>query len=121
MPSLWKFGLGFLSVEPDGVPHVDASVLITESGLQLNAGDMTFRSGLVHMDEIVTKNGKLYLQGEEPLAATNKFWYQHFAPYEEGGSGRVMIEFYDQERIVAIFKSNDDDVGTGGTGIWVQN
>ena len=78
MPSLWRIALGFLSAESavlpfineatqsnhdstgisahgsffhrlDGVPHVNASVLVTESGLMLNAGDMTFQSGLVDM------------------------------------------------------------------------
>lgn len=73
MPSLWKLGLGLLSVESAltsfmsqehsamqsnhdgtsvstyGVPHVDASVHISENGLLLNAGDMTFQSGLVHI------------------------------------------------------------------------
>ena len=83
MPSLWKIGLGFLSVEstllpfinqeneaiaknfdsasvsvqvnsllhrPDGVPHVDVFVVVNESGLVLNTGDMTFQSGRVHMN-----------------------------------------------------------------------
>ena len=78
MPSLWRIALGFLSAEsavlpfmneamqsnhdsisisahdsflhsPGDVPHLNASVLVTESGLMLNAGDMTFQSGLVHM------------------------------------------------------------------------
>jgi len=154
MPSLFKIGLGLLSVEsallpfinqeneampknldsasvsllesllhrPDGVPHVNASVVVNQSGLVLNAGDMTFQSGLVQMKENVMTDGKIYYQGDEPLTpGTNQFWYQHFAPYEEGGSGRVMIEFYDQDSIVAIFKSNDDNVGMGGTGVWHQN
>jgi hypothetical protein len=46
--------------------------------------------------------GKMYFQGGEPVEGTNKFWYQHYAPYEEGGAGRIMIEFYDQDKIVAI-------------------
>jgi hypothetical protein len=44
----------------------------------------------------------MYFQGGEPVEGTNKFWYQHYAPYEEGGAGRIMIEFYDQDKIVAI-------------------
>ncbi|OAX34021.1 hypothetical protein K503DRAFT_774983, partial [Rhizopogon vinicolor AM-OR11-026] len=64
---------------------------------------MTFQSGLVQMKENVMTDGKIYYQGDEPFTpGTNQFWYQHFAPYEEGGSGRVMIEFYDQDSIVAI-------------------
>ena len=46
--------------------------------------------------------GKVYFQTEEPLSGMNKSWYQHFAPYEVGGPGRVIIEFYDQDTIVAI-------------------
>ncbi|OAX42597.1 hypothetical protein K503DRAFT_766568 [Rhizopogon vinicolor AM-OR11-026] len=65
-------------------------------------------------------DGKIHSKGEELLTpGTNQFRYQHFAPYEEGESGQVMIELYDQDSIVAIVHTaNDDNVGMGGTGVW---
>ncbi|OJA21379.1 hypothetical protein AZE42_09397 [Rhizopogon vesiculosus] len=136
MPSLFKIGLGLLSVESALLPFIDqeneampknldsASVSVLDSLIHRPDGiphGHEFQSGLVQMKENTITYGKIYFQGEEPLMpGTNQFWYQHFAPYE-GGSGRVMIEFYDEDSTVAIVidevhTANDDDVGMGPGG-----
>ncbi|KIJ06174.1 hypothetical protein PAXINDRAFT_20619 [Paxillus involutus ATCC 200175] len=68
--------------------------------------------------------GTLYLRGENPKIGSNGFNAQQYPPYppldgDELASGRVTIDFWDENRITGVFKTNVGNYISGGTGTWI--
>ncbi|KIJ17493.1 hypothetical protein PAXINDRAFT_167548 [Paxillus involutus ATCC 200175] len=72
--------------------------------------------------------GTLYTIGEPPTAGDSFFNAQQFPQYPpvpgkvQGNSlaGRVLIDFWDGERITGVFKTNEENFVSGGTGEWLE-
>ncbi|KDR73939.1 hypothetical protein GALMADRAFT_250625 [Galerina marginata CBS 339.88] len=62
--------------------------------------------------------GTLFRARNAPLPqGENTFWMQQY-PANDGGVGRTVIEFYTDNVITAVFKTNVDNFGTAGSGSW---
>ncbi|KIJ60229.1 hypothetical protein HYDPIDRAFT_32484 [Hydnomerulius pinastri MD-312] len=72
--------------------------------------------------------GILYLVGENPQPGPNGFNAQQFPKYPpltdepqvNSLAGRVVIDFWSEQRITGVFKTNADNYVSGGNGMWVK-
>ncbi|KIK80771.1 hypothetical protein PAXRUDRAFT_833341 [Paxillus rubicundulus Ve08.2h10] len=63
--------------------------------------------------------GTLYLRGQNPGIESNGFNAQQYPPYPGVPSpGRVTIDFWNDNRITGVFKTNVSNYISGGTGSW---
>ncbi|KAF8834696.1 hypothetical protein BDN67DRAFT_975830 [Paxillus ammoniavirescens] len=82
------------------------------------------------LQDCINKPGTLYVRGEYPPPGQSGFNAQQFPQYPlKGGAelpgatsvaGRVVIDFWNQQRITAVFKTNAENYISGGTGTWFQ-
>jgi len=64
-----------------------------------------------------TRKGHLYFRGEPPASGDSEFWIQQYPPYF-GGDGRLVVEFWTDSSITAVFKTDDNNFGAAGKGSW---
>lgn len=65
--------------------------------------------------------GTLFRARDAPLPqGETTFWMQQY-PSSGGGIGRTVIEFYTNNVITAVFKTNVDNFGTSGSGKWTTS
>ncbi|KAF8836165.1 hypothetical protein BDN67DRAFT_1014903 [Paxillus ammoniavirescens] len=62
--------------------------------------------------------GTLYLVGENPAVGSNAFNAQQYPAYQSASAGRVTIDFWNDDRITGVFKTNVDNYVSGGSGTW---
>ncbi|PBK60047.1 hypothetical protein ARMSODRAFT_1009485 [Armillaria solidipes] len=114
-----------LAVSADGTAKVqDATGFVTVSDgvVTVTAGGKKFTSKPLggYVKDISTR-GTLFFrpEGASVLEGDNEIWYQHYPSYETGGLGQVVIDFWTDDKIVAVFKTNvDNDHGSWGEGTW---
>ncbi|KAI6155885.1 hypothetical protein BKA82DRAFT_1008598 [Pisolithus tinctorius] len=76
------------------------------------------------LKDCVDKPGTLYVRGSLPPSGPSGFNAQQFPPYpsreQETASvaGRVIIDFWTNEKITAVFKTNAENYVFGGAGVW---
>ncbi|KIJ17491.1 hypothetical protein PAXINDRAFT_167546 [Paxillus involutus ATCC 200175] len=91
----------------------------------IHTGPFTYPSFIPYpVQDCTDVQGILYVVGENPRLGSNGFNAQQYPPYPllDGGelpSGRVTIDFWDDNRITGIFKTNVDNYVSGGTGKWI--
>ncbi|PBK79830.1 hypothetical protein ARMGADRAFT_1040478 [Armillaria gallica] len=116
-----------LAVSADGTAKVQdwaASVRVADGVVTVIAGTKVFKSKPLSGDiKDVFAVGTLFFRAEATsvLDGDNEIWYQQYPSYETGqvADGRVVIDFWTDDKIVAVFKSNvDNDYGSWGQGTW---
>lgn len=58
----------------------------------------------VKLPDIAGRKGTLFLRGTAP-SGDSTFWIQQYPPYI-GGEGRLVVEFWNKERIQAVVSSS---------------
>ncbi|KAK0232772.1 hypothetical protein IW262DRAFT_23120 [Armillaria fumosa] len=117
-----------LAVSADGTPKVkDAAAYVTvaNSVVTVEVGDKKFTSKPLSpsVENVPRTAGTLFYRpkGTPVLAGGNEIWYQQYPSYKTGkvADGRVVIDFWTDDKIVAVFKTNvDNDYGRWGQGTW---
>ncbi|KAK0232771.1 hypothetical protein IW262DRAFT_1451250 [Armillaria fumosa] len=118
-----------LAVSADGTPKVqDAAAYVTVAGgvVTVEVGDKKFTSKPLSggdVEDVPRTLGTLFcIPGSTPLlVGDNDIWYQQYPSYEtdQVTNGRVVIDFWTDDKIVAVFKTDvDNDYGRLGEGTW---
>ncbi|KIJ17494.1 hypothetical protein PAXINDRAFT_9448 [Paxillus involutus ATCC 200175] len=121
---------GFLTVFTTSQPGEPLAQNITVNVPSLyiefqHTGPFTYPSFIPYpVQDCTNVPGTLYLRGQNPEIGSNGFNAQEYPPYPPlpGGelpSGRVTIDFWDDNRITGVFKTNVGNYISGGTGTWI--
>ncbi|SJL05210.1 uncharacterized protein ARMOST_08576 [Armillaria ostoyae] len=114
-----------LAVSADGTAKVqDAFAIITvrDGIVTVTAGGKKFTSKPLGGGDVsnISTTGTLFFrpEGASVLEGDNEIWCQHYPSYG-GGLGQVVIDFWTDDKIVAVAKtSTDNDHGSWGQGTW---
>ncbi|KAF8834697.1 hypothetical protein BDN67DRAFT_975832 [Paxillus ammoniavirescens] len=120
---------GFLTVFTTSQPGEPLAQNITVyiPGLYIefrHTGPFTYPSFIPYpVQDCTNVPGTLYLRGQNPEIGSNGFNAQQYPAYPplhgELPSARVTIDFWDENRITGVFKTNVGNYISGGTGTWI--
>ncbi|KAK0456944.1 hypothetical protein EV421DRAFT_1729464 [Armillaria borealis] len=100
-----------LAVSADGTAKVHdaaALVLVSDGVVTVTVGSKKFTSKSLSGDvKIIRAPGTLFFRPESAsvLEGDNEIWYQQYPSYGTG-QGQVVIDFWTDDKIVAVFKTN---------------
>ncbi|EGN95617.1 hypothetical protein SERLA73DRAFT_162419 [Serpula lacrymans var. lacrymans S7.3] len=106
-----------VDITPHGAGGLKATVTVGDPAHKQFQGFFATGTATSNVD-VQSATGRLFYRGSPPADGDNKFWIQQFPGPTPKETGRLVLEFYTDERLTAVFKTDRGNGGTEGSGAW---